>query len=40
VSSGVTYIVFTGANYVNPIESAAAAATMGKQLAAALMTNN
>ncbi len=40
VASGVTYIVFTGASYVDPIESAAAAATLGKQLAATLMKNN
>ena len=40
VASGVTYIVFTGASYVDPIECAAAATTLGKQLAATLMKNN
>jgi N-acetyl-anhydromuramyl-L-alanine amidase AmpD len=40
VASGVTYIVFTGANYVDPIESAAQAETVGKQLATQLLANN
>jgi len=41
VSSGVTYIVFTGANtYVDPIESAAMANSLGKSLANTLLENN
>jgi N-acetyl-anhydromuramyl-L-alanine amidase AmpD len=40
VASGVTYIVFTGANYVDPIESASTAATVGKALATKLIADN
>lgn len=40
VSSGVTYIVFTGNQYVNPIESADAAKTAGEALAKQLIANN
>ncbi|MCY0989398.1 N-acetylmuramoyl-L-alanine amidase [Nannocystis sp. ILAH1] len=40
VASGVTYIVFTGANYVDPIESQSAADALGKQLAAQLLVDN
>jgi hypothetical protein len=40
VASGVTYIVFTGANYVDPIESQSAADALGKQRAAALLADN
>ena len=40
VDSGVTYIVFTGSNYVQPIESTVAAETLGKQLAKTLLANN
>ncbi len=40
VGSGVTFIVFTGSNYVQPLESTAAAETLGKQLAKDLLANN
>ncbi len=41
VSSGVTYIVFTGNNtYVDPIESASMATSLGKSLANTLLENN
>ena len=40
VASGVTYIVFTGDQYVNPLESTGAAETLGKQLATQLLQNN
>jgi len=40
VESGVTYIVFTGANYVDPIEDTAKAASVGKALASKLLTDN
>ena len=40
VASGVTYIVFTGDSYVDPIESRDAAETLGAQLAAKLVANN
>jgi hypothetical protein len=40
VSSGVTYIVFTGENYVYPIESRSAAEVLGEQLAEKLLADN
>ena len=40
VASGVTYIVFTGANYVDPIENLTTADTVGKNLAAKLIADN
>ena len=41
VSSGVTYIVFTGTGtYVDPIESEAAAVALGQSLATQLVENN
>lgn len=40
VDSGVTYIVFTGANYVDPIEDPAKAASVGKTLASKLLADN
>lgn len=40
VASGVTYIVFTGANYVDPIENLNTAATVGKTLAVKLIADN
>ena len=40
VASGVTYIAFTGANYVNPIENLTTAATVGKSLASKLIADN
>lgn len=40
VDSGVTFIVFTGSNYVQPIEDTTAAETLGKQLAKTLLANN
>jgi hypothetical protein len=40
VSSGVTYIVFTGASYIDPIEDPAVAASVGKSLAQTLLDNN
>ena len=40
VGSGVTYIVFTGDSYVDPIEDPATAASVGKALAKTLLTNN
>ncbi len=40
VSSGVTYIVFTGDNYVYPIESASAAEVLGEELAKKLLAEN
>jgi hypothetical protein len=40
VGSGVTYIVFTGDAYVDPIESRDAAETLGEQLAAKLLADN
>jgi hypothetical protein len=40
VSSGVTYIVFTGDNYVYPIESASAAEVLGEELAKKLLADN
>ena len=40
VASGVTYIVFTGSNYIDPIEDPAVAASVGKGLAKTLLANN
>ena len=40
VASGVTYIVFTGANYIDPIENTTTAATLGKSLASKLIADN
>jgi hypothetical protein len=40
IDSGVTYIVFTGDNYVFPIESASAAEVMGEELAKKLLADN
>ena len=40
VASGVTYIVFTGANYIDPVESASKAESVGKALAAKLIADN
>ncbi|MDC0672082.1 golvesin C-terminal-like domain-containing protein [Nannocystis radixulma] len=40
VASGVTYIVFTGDKFVDPIESQAAADAIGKQLATQLLADN
>jgi len=40
VASGVTYIVFTGSNYIDPIEDPAVAASVGKSLAKTLLQNN
>ena len=40
VASGVTYIVFTGANYIDPIENLTTAETVGKKAAAKLIADN
>ena len=40
IDSGVTYIVFTGDNYVFPIESASAAEVLGEELAKKLLAEN